>query len=257
MQIYKYLMDHIDYIKFKKEFLESELGMQVAKDFDQLSCNDEHFPSILLVAKRFKSTVREVTGSTENLEPVVNNRQLSIVSFFYLRYLTETKPEAIYDLGCGWNLWKRYIPEIIGVDHRSNYADLSEDYDENFWKKHKGSLPSILSINMNRIAFDSSVGKDVFITLKNIGTVIKTFAELLKSGGRGYVSIPLFFIYRQTPDSWFEKNNIIKYDMQKIKSHLNNVVDSLPCKVLACDIEVDIFKNRSDHDGDFRIVFEV
>ena len=61
--------------------------------------------------------------------------QFSMVPFYYLEKLLETKPTNIYDLGCGWNIFKKYIPNVIGVSpthNLDNYGDIHDLIDDDY-----------------------------------------------------------------------------------------------------------------------------
>lgn len=42
--------------------------------------------------------------------------EFSATVFYYLLPLLEKNPQIIYDLGCGKNMFKKYLPNVIGID---------------------------------------------------------------------------------------------------------------------------------------------
>lgn len=59
------------------------------------------------------TTLGEVTEGYTPRES--RSSAFSATIFYYLLPLLEKNPKAIYDLGCGKNMFKKYIPNIIGV----------------------------------------------------------------------------------------------------------------------------------------------
>jgi hypothetical protein len=74
-----------------------------------------------------------------------------VTAFYYLEFLTNQNPSVIYDLGCGWNIFKKYIPNIIGIgeeDPKSQYyfADIHGRVDPNYVEQHQNYFESVFSI---------------------------------------------------------------------------------------------------------------
>ena len=40
----------------------------------------------------------------------------SAIPFYYIEWIQSCKPQKVYDLGCGWNFFKQYYPNIVGID---------------------------------------------------------------------------------------------------------------------------------------------
>jgi len=250
-------MRKINYQKFSDEFLSTPMGEQVKKDFTHVTCHNNNRPSILEVAKRYGSTCRELLGNND-LKFKVDYTTISIVSFFYLNMLQEVTPSKIYDIGCGWNVWKRYMPNIIGVDSVSPYADIKEEYNDQFVDKYYRSLESAFSINMNfALRKNATTGIQEPTTFENLGDHLMEFSSIIKEGGRGYLSIPMIGLLQFTTDEWFAKNSLSRYDIVSLTSYTENLILKQNLKILALDLELDMLKNLPGHDGDIRIVFEV
>ena len=58
---------------------------------------------------------------------------LDIVPYYYIDYLIEKNPKTILDLGCGLNIFKPYIPGIIGMDSFDGMpADIYDFFDKEY-----------------------------------------------------------------------------------------------------------------------------
>lgn len=86
---------------FREQFQHTEIYQQLVKDYDEIS---------------FKNTVKWDWAPTPRERLATARKSIfSAVSFYYLEYLTKHNPTEIYDLGCGGNFFKRYIPNIVGI----------------------------------------------------------------------------------------------------------------------------------------------
>ena len=251
-------MNKIDYNKFRTEFLATPVGQQVSNDFDVVTCTNTHYPSILLVAHSHGSTCRELLGST-TISSVGKQTTLSIVSFYYLQFLQEKNPEIIYDIGCGWNIWSKYIPNIIGIDNSSKYAHIQEDYNTDFVSKNYRKFESAFSINMSASMNKTpDTGEETPITFANLADSIREFSSIIAQGGRGYFSIPAIAPLISTSDEWFAANNLTRYSMPELTEYVEKIILSQSyMKIIALDVELDIIKHLPSHDGEIRVVFEI
>jgi hypothetical protein len=56
-------------------------------------------------------------------------KEFSVSIFYYLLPLLEKNPKKIYDLGCGKNMFKPYLPNIIGIGAETpDYYPIVQDY---------------------------------------------------------------------------------------------------------------------------------
>ena len=250
-------MKKINYKQFNEEFLATPIGIQIQKDFTNVTCSNSHWPSILEVAKRYGSTCRELLGNNI-LTFKRDYTTLSIVTFFYLNILQEISPTAIYDIGCGWNIWKKYMPNIVGVDNMSVYADIKEEYNNEYVTRNYRKLEAAFSINMNfGLKKNINTGIHEATTFENLGEHLMEFSSIIKEGGRGYLSIPVIGLFQFTTDEWLSSNSLSRYDIPSLTKHTENLILNQDLKILALDLELDILKNLPGHDGEVRIVFEV
>ena len=131
----KNINDYIHNADFKSNFENSNIFKELKKDFDQLSW-DNNFV--------YTGTLRQVYG-----DPTT---KMSLVPFYYLNYLLDKNPKHIYDLGCGWNIFKKYIPNIIGIGAEDPatpdfFGDQSDFVDTDYIIHHQDFFESVFSIN--------------------------------------------------------------------------------------------------------------
>lgn len=173
-------------------------------------------------------------------------KRVSYISFYYLEYLTAINPSVIADIGCGHNWFKRYIPNIVGYDNFHKNADVQENFDDAFIEKHQNEFDAAFSINALH-----------FIPLDQLSTTLLKFREILKPGGRAYLTFnskrmiectPLNLVYKvtgRTALSGYNVNQVNEYLYQQI---LTSSIDPIVLE----------FNDIQDEwmDGNCRIVFE-
>jgi hypothetical protein len=245
------MTNSINYKQFEEYFLQTETGRQVKKDFDYVTCASSNIPSIIFMKNKFNTTCRELLGSNDLVvkQPVT---LISIVSFYYLQFLQEINPTQIYDIGCGWNVWKRYIPNIHGVDSNSKFADEIAVYNDSWVDKHYRQLEAAFTINI-----DVGLKDGVPCTFRNMSDQIMNFSRIIKPSGRGYISLAVWGLLHYTDLDWYKENNCNPYDLGSIINKTKEIILNLPLSIIALDCEFDILRNIPGHDGELRIVFEV
>ena len=91
---------------FKSSFIKTDLYKAIAKNYQYLHWEkffDPMQPNAFHLATKSKHRKRWPN-------------EYSLTPFYYLNFLLEKNPTTIYDLGCGDNSFKKYIPNIIGID---------------------------------------------------------------------------------------------------------------------------------------------
>ena len=168
-----------------------------------------------------------------------NKTAFSAVPFYYINFLLEKNPRAIYDLGCGWNIFKKYIPEVIGVgaETEKEFADLHDFVDDEYVSGHIDYFESVFSINALH-----------FCPLSKFSKIIQDFHSMIKPGGRGFLA--LIFQRMIDRDPVFQNvshNNIETYCRNEL-TKLTNI------KFLVVDIRIDPIEEPMD--GNIRLVME-
>ena len=153
-------------LEFREKFSTTELYSQLTQEYDRL-CFAYHFDCWAFKTPREQYAIR----------------QFSVVPFYYLEYLTKYNPKNIYDLGCGWNIFKRYFPNIIGVGAETGddfHGDLHDFVDDDYIANHQNYFESVFSINALH-----------FVALRNLRKRVLDFASMIKPGGRGFITFNL------------------------------------------------------------------
>jgi hypothetical protein len=219
---------------FQASFSGSDIAKAVEKDFDLLVW-DKHISPIATYP-----TPRHRLG----------RRVCTMTSFYYLQFLLEKNPQQIYDFGCGWNLFKKYIPRIYGVspdnqaDELTFFADGYDYFDKDYVDNHKDAFESAMSI----CALN-------YTPLSTIQCNVKNFISVIKPGGRGYIALDIAPMYdREEPevlDKLFGTRTPIVHD---IDDYVREQLSNLPVEYLVFDL--DSMECANDVDGQIRIVFE-
>jgi hypothetical protein len=150
---------------FQSKFSESKLYAKLKNDFDVI----------------FFSPLEEYRFPTPRFG--LGSSAFSATPFYYLNYLIKYNPEKIYDLGCGWNIFKKYIPNLIGVgaelpDSDNYYGDVHDFVDEAFVRGHQNYFDSVFSINALH-----------FRPLRELRQTILEFASMIAPRGRGFLAL--------------------------------------------------------------------
>lgn len=164
---------------------------------------------------------------------------LNVVPFFYIQMLQEKNPQTIADIGCGINFYKNFIPEIYGIEPVENSnVDEIDFFDEDFSQGHKENYDCAMAINSIH-----------FISLTDICKQLKSFSNIIKPGGRGFVTFNVRRMIELT-----DEKDLIEDD--HLSSYIRQQVDLALPNVLAYDdyikeSDIDCYMN-----GNIRIVFE-
>jgi len=224
---------------------------QLQSDFDNLSWSNND--PVRSLCNRFEdginlsdiATPREYAGT-------IKETFFSMVPFYYLKELFGKNPNQIYDLGCGWNIFKKYIPNIIGVSPKrkskrpehfacaiDHMADVHGFVDKYYIATHQKFFESVFSIN----ALHFRLGG-----LADFEKIVTDFASMIKPGGRGFLALNLARLIDFTSDD-FLKSLDNNYD-----HYVRTILQKINLNYIILDID---FENMDCYmDGNIRIVFE-
>jgi len=173
-----------------------------------------------------------------------------MTSFYYIEKLLENNPQLVYDIGCGWNMFKRYYPAILGVspDEVSNekvfFGDEFDFFDDEFVKYHQEEYEcamAICSLNFHPVSM-----------IRKIAT---GFMSLIKPGGRGYMAFDITsMLEREDPEVLTELFGTSEPSSIQVDDYVVSQLSDLPCNYLIFD--ADTVENKDRLDGDIRILFE-
>ena len=215
---------------FQEEFSKTDLYQQLVNDYDIVTF-DKHF-------KYRESwdafTPRQLFGQRRKTI-------FSAVAFYYLQFLRDNNPQRIYDLGCGWNIFKKYFPEVIGVgaeyqDGEGFFGDIHDYVDEEYIANHQGEFESVFSINALH-----------FHPIEKFKVIIEDFYSMIKPGGRGFIALnsdKMVYLGKNPPKG---ADNLEKFFRSELLT-LNHI------KFLVVDIDLSVM--HSSMEGNIRLVME-
>lgn len=227
-----------DSTAWKTAFTKSDLCKQLVNDYDVV-----YFDRQELYADTPGLTPRQIYGDRKRLT------LFSAIPFYYIEWLQEISPKNIYDLGCGWNIFKKYYPNIIGVDTGDTndltfQADIHDFVDDDYIQGHQEYFESVFSICALH-----------YIPLSHIRKRVLGFAGMIKSGGRGWLSLNVARMIDRDPE--FKDK-----DMLFIEKYCKEQLADLPdLELLEIDLKtgtVMISRTVSDAwmDGNLQILFD-
>ena len=114
-------------VDFEKSFKETALFKQLTSEFDLIT-----FSSINSSFNLPEMCPREYRGI----------RIISAVPFWFINQFND-KP--IYDLGCGWNLYKKYY-NVTGIDPIGRHADIVDTVDHEYIANHQQAFSNIITM---------------------------------------------------------------------------------------------------------------
>ena len=135
--------------------------------------------------------------------------------FFYILKLLEKNPKVLADIGCGTNFFKKFIPEIHGMDPVNHpNVDQIDYFDENFSIGHTNKFDCAMTINSLH-----------FISLKDISKQLKSFSNIIKPGGRGFVTLNTKRMIEHTDQKdTIQGDQLSSYIKQQVDQALPNVL---------------------------------
>ena len=210
---------------FKSYFEQTELCHRLKQDFDELYYfNADKHPW-------YNRSPRQHLGT----------RKFFAVPFYYLKYLTDRNPKIIYDIGCGWNIFKKYIPNIIGIDHNDRsveyHADLYGDVNDDYIQQHQNFFESAFAICSLH-----------FHPLSDLRKVVLDFISMLSPGGCGFLAINLQRMIECDPR--FDNNSLPNFNFEtEIRTQLENI----PATYLVFDVNLSN-GNDDSMNGNIRLV---
>ena len=156
---------------FSSEFKKTDIYRKLSKDFDVVSLKKFYWNNL----QETRATPRQSIGDSHT--------EFSAVPFYYLNFLLDRNPQQIYDLGCGWNIFKKYIPNIIGVGaeppgSKFYHADIHDFVDNDYVQYHQDYFESVFSINALH-----------FCPLTEFEKIVTNFYSMIKPQGRGFLAL--------------------------------------------------------------------
>ena len=210
--------------EFTKQFLGSEIYNQLVDDFDVVTFKKNFDPS---------KTPRQEYGE----------RRKTIFTaciFYYIEYLTRHNPKEIYDLGCGWNIFKRYIPGVIGVagepESVSNYyGDMNDYIDDEYMENHRDYFESVMCI-----------GTLNFLPFGDFTKIVLGFVSMIKPKGHGLLTLNISPMIK-TSNNGFEGYTPVDYER-----YIRTELETINCEFEVVDIDLTVMSEMMN--GNVRLV---
>lgn len=177
--LYESIKNDFDYIDFSHFVENSSLGYSQA--------DIEH---------KYKLTPRQRQGTSS----------FSATIFYYIDYILRDNPDHIIDLGCGWNIFKKYIPQIHGIDWVSDYSDSVAFIDGKFIYEHQNYYKHAMSIN----AFH-------YKPLNSIKQIVNDFLSILKPSGKGLLTLNTARMTKINIHNPIEIENYVRKELYEFK----------------------------------------
>ena len=231
---------------------------QIKNDFKYLSWEKYFFSPKNLKHFSQEHGLGWTTAITKNYpeevtprERLANASYFSMAPFFYLEKLLEKNPTEIYDLGCGSNIFKKYIPNIVGVSPTAfadGHGDVQASVNHEYVSKHQAFFESVFSINSLH-----------FVPLTDLAKTITDFASMVKPGGRGFLALSLPRMIEYSSASQLAQCVGPTPTSNNYDQYVINTLVGLDINYLILDVNiVSDDKQLIDDpiDGNIRIVFE-
>ena len=203
-----------DQDSFRKLFEGTPLHQTLIRDFDEL------------IYDRDCRVHCEITPRQQLGDPSSVPSRFFVSAFYYLQWLTSTGPDHIYDLGCGWNVFKRYLPNVIGVGAESPSspyfaADIHDFVDADYVAGHQQTFQAVFSICALH-----------FIPLSSLRQRVIDFASMIQPGGRGWLSLNAQRMLERDND-WQKTNGV---DPRVVEHYVRSELSDLPFDLLVFDV---------------------
>lgn len=113
---------------------------------------------------------------------------LDLQPFYILEYISSMSDGVIYDIGCGFNFFKKFY-NIIGIDPTSDQADIQAPYDLPMAEENKGKMDNVFSINAIH-----------FCQPNELRPRVRGLFDMVKPRGYAYLAINIARIFEEFLD---------------------------------------------------------
>ena len=219
-------------LQFKKEWENSDIYKKLCRDFDVVLWD---FPG--------GPPKEDPDWTTPRWGEI--NRVVRTTPFYYIEKVMTPGAEIVNDLGCGCNVFKRYYPNIIGMDN-CRFADVQGYVDDKFIAENQNKCEAIIAINSLH-----------FRPLTEFKKSVLDIISILKPGGRAYLAYNAVRFYHESIDKGeIEKlfNTMDPSDLQ-LDEYIRAELDDIQINWLVVDISVALSRTEMQ-EGNVRLVFE-
>lgn len=202
--------------QFEREFSKSSIYQQLANDYPIL------YTEVTDINKLINDSSYKVPRAA-----LAEQGIFVCNSFYYIGMLLETNPKVILDVGCGDNVFKKYIPQIVGLDPMCEEADICEKFNDEFVATHQGEYDCAMAVqSIHNVSLLGFVDR------------INQFGKLIKPGGRGFISINLGRLISRTEPHEFAQI----FDLSRPLTifdyycYLKKELEKIDYKIVAADV---------------------
>ena len=150
--------------EFQAKFQNTDLYHRLTQDFD------------LITWTTHQSTFR-INGMTPR--QFRGTRIFSAVPFYYFDMIGFDS--VVYDIGCGWNIYKKYLPNLVGISADSQQSEYYSGDEYGFFDD--------LYVENNLQRFDNIITMNAlhFIPLQDLSMRFEQLLKVTKPGGKIFV----------------------------------------------------------------------
>ena len=276
--------------EFEQSFKLTEIYKKLEQDFGKNNLIWEKF--------FYNGTWTKHDNHSSILIPRAKYKNFSMSVFYYLLPLLENDYDRIYDLGCGRNMFKTYLPRLVGVGadrlffthilvrSYNNIKDTSwpticsfEDFenlpdyikkeciekklDISYWQHPKhdhfyGDVEGIVDkqyVLTHQNYFESvfSICALHFCPLTWFKNIVLDFSSMIKTGGRGFLSLNLQRMIEQEQEL-LQLFSTATPTVLQYEDYLRNELATVDLKFLILDVDLELIDESMD--GNIRLVIE-
>ncbi len=174
---------------------------------------------------------------------------INLQPFYILEYISSMNNGKIYDIGCGYNFFKKFY-NIVGIDPLDINADIQDEFNDNFVKKNNLSLDNIFSINAIH-----------FCKLLDLEERISNFFSLVRPNGNAYLAINIERVFDNTFKDYQGASKTLLNKLYPnglalgIDESIKKILDSNVYEVILYENLIEQYRNEIV-DGNLRILIK-
>jgi len=230
--------------EFKSYFEKTNTFNQLKKDYRYVSFTKSFNNDTFDMLYPRGGTVRQIISDPDTV--------FSVVPFYYIKYIQDIHSDKIYDIGCGWNLPKQYIPNLIGIDSRRHATyvryDIDDSFNDDFILRYQNQMSAFIAICSLH-----------FYPLSQIKLRIQNALNCLKSGGRAYLTFNIARMIDKDKLFWVHREN---NDFEYVEKWIRNELYNPDWNYIVFDLDFWITEDHKEKqweealDGNLRMVIE-
>lgn len=271
--------------EFKQIFTNTEIYKKLEKNFGEIN----------LIWHKFFYQSTGISSPTDSTPRKQYSNKCSISVFYYLLPLIEQNYDAIYDIGCGVNFFKPYLPRLVGVgaeeimldmqlvnsynnikapawpmiSNKTDFENLPNWIKQECVHQHKMPLPSAdfygdihgfvddVYIQEHQNCFQSvfSICALHLHPLHLFKKIVLDFVSIIKVGGRGFLALNLQRMIDRESEQ-FLLQEFLTVKPSKLQYDQYIRKELATLNVKFLILDIDLTIMDESMDGNIRLVFE-